>query len=181
MRSLCVLALAAAMLAAGCEREARQFSSTVTNTQPQEAARQSANQPAVALGGGAKQAAANVSAYDGNAFAVGRGKRLYRWYNCNGCHANGGGSMGPALMDTQWRYGSEPADIFTSIMQGRPQGMPSFSGHIPEDRAWQIVAYVRSIGGLLPKDVAPSRSDSMSPGQPENARPRQEPQREGRP
>jgi cytochrome c oxidase cbb3-type subunit 3 len=47
-------------------------------------------------------------------------------------------------MDAEWRYGGDPAQVFQSIAQGRPNGMPSFGGHIPEDQVWQIVAYVRS-------------------------------------
>ena len=82
-------------------------------------------------------------------------------------------------MDSEWRYGSDPASLFQTIMQGRPNGMPSFGGHIPEDQVWQIVAYVRSMSGQLRQDVAPSRSDTLYPGPPENARNKepQEPQR----
>jgi cytochrome c oxidase cbb3-type subunit 3 len=161
---------------AGCEREARSFTSPASNSTPAASApRQSGNQPAAPLGGGVQQAAAaDVSPYDQNAFGVAQGKRLFRWYNCSGCHASGGGGIGPALMDAEWRYGSRPADIYASIVQGRPQGMPSFGGHIPEDQVWQIVAYVRSMSGMLAKDVAPSRSDSLYAGPPENARPRRE-------
>jgi cytochrome c oxidase cbb3-type subunit III len=93
----------------------------------------------------------------------------------------GGGGIGPPLMDAGWRYGGDPASIFASIMQGRPQGMPSFGGHIPEDQAWQIVAYVRSMSGQLRKDVAPSRADTLYPGNPENAREKYSPQPEKAP
>ena len=99
------------------------------------------------------------------------------WFNCAGCHASGGGGgMGPPLMDDEWRYGSDPASIFDTIMKGRPNGMPSFGGHIPEDQVWQLVAYVRSMSGMLRPDVAPSRADSLFPAPPENARP-SEPER----
>ena len=70
--------------------------------------------------------------------------------------------MGPALMDNFWIYGSEPQNIFATIMQGRPNGMPSFRNLIPEYQAWEIAAYVRSLNGLLPSDVAPSRTDQMN-------------------
>lgn len=157
---------------AACEREARRFTSPVSNSSGNETVpRESTNQPAVALGGGVKEAVANRSPYDDNAFAVAQGKRLYTWYNCNGCHAAGGGGMGPPLMDNEWRYGSDPASIFNTIMKGRPEGMPSFGGHIPEDQVWQLVAYVRSMSGMLRADVAPARSDTLSAGPPENARP----------
>jgi cytochrome c oxidase cbb3-type subunit 3 len=108
--------------------------------------------------------------YEQNAYAVSQGKRWFRWYNCGGCHANGGGSIGPPLMDDQWIYGAEPAQIVATILQGRPNGMPSFAGRIPEDQAWQIAAYVRSMSGQLKTDVAPNRSDSLSAGPPESRR-----------
>lgn len=105
-----------------------------------------------------------------NAYAMAQGKTLFRWFNCSGCHSNGGGGMGPALMDDKWRYGNNPEDIYTTIMEGRPNGMPAFKGRINEDQAWQLVAYVRSMSGWARKDAAPGRSDSLYPGEPENMR-----------
>jgi cytochrome c oxidase cbb3-type subunit 3 len=149
------LALAALLVAlSGCEREKRPF-----QTMPPYGV----------------ASAPGPRGYDDNAWAVAEGKRLFRWYNCNGCHANGGGGMGPALMDHEWRYGSSPESIVATVLQGRPNGMPAFAGRIPVDQAWQIASYVRSMSGLLRSDVATSRSDSISPGQPELRRPRQIP------
>jgi cytochrome c oxidase cbb3-type subunit 3 len=136
----------------------------------------STNQPALALQGKVRAPLRDTSPYEENAYAVAQGKHLYRWYNCNGCHSMGGGGIGPPLMDSEWKYGSDPASIFATIMQGRPEGMPSFGGHIPEDQVWQIVAYVRSMSGQLRKDVAPSRGDTLYPGNAENARPQEKPQ-----
>ncbi|MBV9890333.1 MAG: c-type cytochrome, partial [Rhizobacter sp.] len=93
-------------------------------------------------------------------------------------HSNGGGGMGVPLMDAEWRYGSEPPAVYRSIVEGRPNGMPSFGGRIPDDQVWQLVAYVRSLSGQLRKDVAPSRSDSLSGAPPENTRPEQKPRPE---
>ncbi len=67
------------------------------------------------------------------------------WYNCIGCHANGGGGIGPPLIKQQWIYGGEPANIFDTIVKGRPNGMPAWGDRIPEYQIWQIVAYVRSM------------------------------------
>src|SRR5215212_1841928 len=112
---------------AGCERESRRFTTPADNTTPAESGqRMSANQPGSPLTGGVKRPLRNTSPYEENAYAVNQGKRLYRWYNCSGCHANGGGGIGPPLTDSEWRYGSDPASIYTTIMQGRPEGMPSF-------------------------------------------------------
>jgi cytochrome c oxidase cbb3-type subunit 3 len=89
--------------------------------------------------------------YAGNAHAISEGKRLFAWYNCSGCHSNGGGGMGPALMDDLWLYGSKPANIFQSVIQGRPNGMPSFSGKIPEIQVWQIVSYIQQNSTTAPE------------------------------
>jgi cytochrome c oxidase cbb3-type subunit 3 len=83
--------------------------------------------------------------YAGDVKAIQEGRRLYQWMNCNGCHAQGGGSIGPPLWDDQWRYGGRGVDIAESILFGRPDGMPAFAGHLPVDQAWRIVAYVQSM------------------------------------
>jgi cytochrome c oxidase cbb3-type subunit 3 len=176
VKAVLLLALASLLLLGGCEREARRISTPANNQTADETGdRAGSLQPGLALTGKVRQALRNDSPYEENAFAVNQGKRLFRWYNCSGCHSNGGGGIGPALMDSEWKYGSDPANIFSSIMQGRPEGMPSFGGHIPEDQVWQIVAYVRSMSGQLRKDVAPSRGDTLYPGNPENARPKLSP------
>ena len=64
--------------------------------------------------------------------------------NCTGCHANGGGGIGPPLMDAEWRYGSAPGDIYRSIVEGRPNGMPAFGKRLTEDEIWQLHAFVKS-------------------------------------
>jgi cytochrome c oxidase cbb3-type subunit 3 len=99
--------------------------------------------------------------YEDNAYAVSQGKTLYNQFNCSGCHFQGGGGIGPPLMDSQWIYGSRSENIFETIAQGRPNGMPAFGRKINADQIWQLVAYVRSMSGLLRKDVAPGRSDDM--------------------
>jgi cytochrome c oxidase cbb3-type subunit 3 len=105
------------------------------------------------------------------AWAVKEGKTLFRRYNCSGRHANGGGGMGPALMDNRWIYGGNPEQVFASIVEGRPNGMPSFRGLIPENQVWQLTAYVRSMSGLVGKTIAPGRNDTMQSGAPmENSR-----------
>jgi cytochrome c oxidase cbb3-type subunit 3 len=108
-----------------------------------------------------------INEYEENAFAVSEGQRLYNWYNCVGCHSHGGGGIGPPLMDDLWIYGSDPAQVFSTIVEGRPNGMPSFRGKVPDYQIWQLTAYVRSMSGHVPKDVAPGREDDMSVKTPE--------------
>ena len=85
---------------------------------------------------------------EGDAEAIETGKRLFGQFNCAGCHAGGGGAIGPALIDDQWIYGSSAANIFSTIIEGPPQGMPAFGGRISEDQTWRIVAFVRSIANV---------------------------------
>jgi cytochrome c oxidase cbb3-type subunit 3 len=119
---------------------------------------------------------AEESAYD-----VSEGKRLYTAYNCSGCHFNGGGGIGPALMDEKWIYGSEPLNIYATIVEGRPNGMPSFRHKIPDNQVWQISAYVRSLSGQVRKDIAPGRSDDMNAHRSEQRTERKTPQDSGVP
>jgi cytochrome c oxidase cbb3-type subunit 3 len=99
--------------------------------------------------------------YENNAYAISEGQRLFGWYNCAGCHANGGGGMGPPLMDDEWIYGSAPENIYATIVQGRPNGMPSFAGRIPATQIWQLVTYVRTLSALTPAPARNSRADNM--------------------
>jgi cytochrome c oxidase cbb3-type subunit 3 len=104
-----------------------------------------------------------------------QGKMFFAAYNCTGCHAQGGGDKGPALMDDVWIYGADPANVFTSIVDGRPNGMPAFRDRIPEYQVWQLVAYVRSMSGLVSSDAAPGRNDAMQAKIPEQATDKQPP------
>src|SRR3954454_16413325 len=113
--------------------------------------------------------------FEESAYAVSEGKRLYSAFNCVGCHARGGGGMGPPLMDDQWLYGSEPEQVFATIVEGRPNGMPRFGARVPEYQIWWLVAYVRSMSGLGSSGAAPGRSDEMKSGKPENSREKAEP------
>lgn len=153
-----------------CKREHRIFDPGTAASQPADAT------PLSEVGAGSSPPPGNApNAIAESAYAVGEGKRLYQAYNCVGCHANGGGAIGPALMDSEWIYGSSLEQIHSTIVQGRPNGMPSFAGKIPDYQVWEIAAYVRSMSGQLPSDVAPSRSDHMPMVVPEQSRPKEHP------
>ena len=167
----CAALLTLLTLTAGCYREQRPLPGAPPTAAADDPLRLSGLQP-----GERKASAAANNPYEENAYAASQGKRLFKQYNCSGCHGSGGGgAMGPPLMDDKWIYGSSPANIYATIVQGRPNGMPSFGGHIPEDQVWQLVAYVRSLSGQLSSAVAPARSDSLSPGQAEQRRQKEEP------
>jgi cytochrome c oxidase cbb3-type subunit 3 len=160
------LAAALAVLLLGCDREHRRFREQPPGVPAESPVSMSELQPGVPT--------ADVSllnAYEENAWAVGEGKRLYTQFNCVGCHAQGGGAIGPPLMDAEWIYGSAPENVYATIVQGRPNGMPAFGGKIGASEVWKLVAYVRSMSGLVPKDVAPGRSDAMYVKAPEQSAP----------
>lgn len=112
---------------------------------------------------------AMINEYEKNAHALSEGKRLFEYMNCSGCHAHGGGAIGPPLMDAKWIYGSQPEQIFATIVEGRPNGMPAFHGKLPDYQVWQLAAYVRSMSGQVPKHAAPSRDDDIQMKTPENS------------
>lgn len=102
----------------------------------------------------------------GVAADVAEGSRLFGVYNCTGCHANGGGGIGPPLMkisQADWIYGGAPANIFDTIIKGRPNGMPAWGSRIPEYQVWQLVTFIRSMNHDEPNSVTPPRSDHIEP------------------
>jgi cytochrome c oxidase cbb3-type subunit 3 len=137
-----------ALAFAGCEREERNF-----------------RPPPVG------EASTSTAEYESRASDVSAGKQLFSWFNCNGCHANGGGDAGPALIDDKWIYGSSADAIASTIREGRPHGMPSFKSKATEDQIRQLAAYVRSMAGQVASDTAPGRSDDMRPHPPESRLP----------
>ena len=91
--------------------------------------------------------------YEGIKERAGEGAKLFVAYNCIDCHgADGSGAMGPSLADGRWHFGGSAGEVFQSIYEGRPDGMPSWGGRIPDDQIWRLVAYVRSLS--VGKDVA---------------------------
>jgi cytochrome c oxidase cbb3-type subunit 3 len=167
-RKLATLSLALCLLS-GCEREKRDFQAAPPREQNQP------NSISDLRPAGGAQSTPNQNKFDENAYAVSQGQQLYSAFNCVGCHSHGGGGMGVALMDNKWNYGSTPQQIFASIMEGRPNGMPSFRGKIADSQAWQLTAYVRSMGALGTSGAAPARDDHLKGAIPPNSMPAQTP------
>jgi cytochrome c oxidase cbb3-type subunit 3 len=148
---LCLSALS------GCQREKRELRPSPTRLVVfADAARESDIQP------GGRQSQPNIpNPSHGSAYEISEGKRLFDWYNCSGCHAGGGGGMGPPLIKTDWIYGGEPANLFDTIVKGRPNGMPAWGNRVPEYQVWQLVSYVRSLNNLEPTSATPARLDTI--------------------
>jgi cytochrome c oxidase cbb3-type subunit 3 len=149
----------------GCKREERRFREPPLGGSVHDPVIMSALQPGPAV------IQAHVeNPYDDNAYAVSEGKQLFDQMNCSGCHSHGGGGIGPPLTDDEWIYGSEPQNIFATIVEGRPNGMPAFRGRIPDYQVWKLVAYVRALGGLQGKAIRTTRDDHMMFKESEQAR-----------
>jgi cytochrome c oxidase cbb3-type subunit III len=98
--------------------------------------------------------------FEGNKLAIADGEQLFGQMNCTGCHFNGGGGMGPALMSGHWRYGGRIEQIYESIAQGRPNGMPSWQFVLQPQQIWDLAAYVKSLSA----PAASSASQTAAPG-----------------
>jgi len=93
--------------------------------------------------------------YANDVAAVKAGHETFVNMNCAACHGYDlKGGMGPDLTDTYWRYGGSPADIYKSIFEGRPQGMPAWGRSIPPEYIWKIVAYIQAKGGTYSPALA---------------------------
>src|SRR3954447_7744993 len=122
MKYALAIIIVAGILAA-CEREDRPLRSEPALNENKEAIALASNAPGP--GGPVEYKTGIRGEYEKIAFHVSQGKKLFTWYNCSGCHANGGGGSGPALMDDVWIYGSDIENIAASIREGRPNGMPT--------------------------------------------------------
>jgi cytochrome c oxidase cbb3-type subunit 3 len=111
--------------------------------------------------GGAPPAQDPVGArFEESKLAIADGEQLFNQMNCTGCHFNGGGGMGPALMSGHWRYGGQMDQIYASIAQGRPNGMPSWQFVLQPQQIWELAAYVKSLSAAAPV----SASQTAAPG-----------------
>ena len=157
MTRLAALALACTLVAA-CEREERRFRELPPGgTADHLVTVQDQLQPGPML-----RDPEGRHPYERNAWAIAEGKTLFNMMNCAGCHSpRGGGNIGPSLIDSVWRYGAEPENIFQTIEQGRPLGMPAFRGRLGNTEIWKIVAYVRALNGLTMQDTRSGRGDEM--------------------
>ena len=160
----------AALAVSACNREERHSrSKPIGETVP------AGESPNTIWPGGSTPAALDPRAklYDNNAPAISQGQQLYMTMNCVGCHFHGGGGMGPALMDDEWRYGGRIDQIAASIAEGRPNGMPAWRDKLTDDQIWKLASYVRSMSGQPSKDAVGSRAEGMSTTTPATLAPRE--------
>ena len=106
--SLRALSLVAALTVtlAGCKDEKREFREMPPAGSPIGAVRGSELEPGPTI-----VAESTKSPYGNNAYALAEGKRLFNQMNCSGCHFQGGGGIGPPLMDDEWIYGDRKSVV----------------------------------------------------------------------
>jgi cytochrome c oxidase cbb3-type subunit III len=129
-----------AMAAIACDRDPRVGGQRPAAVPPPEVVAQVPLTP-----GGMTARRTMQNPFAGDTRALAEGERLYHWMNCSGCHFNGGGGMGPPLMDDDWIYGGAPAQIYDSIAAGRANGMPVYGDKLASEQIWQIVVFVESL------------------------------------
>ena len=96
--------------------------------------------------------------------AIAEGKRLFGWYNWlrlpfpRRRRRHRPCADGPKL-----DYGGRMDQIFESNYQGRPNGMPTWSGIIPPTDIWKIAAYVHSLPDEASKMPVPTQPPAAVP------------------
>ena len=103
-----------------------------------------------------------------DAASIEAGRKLFA-SSCSGCHGpTGEGGRGPNLMTARQvkRFGDDV--LFAAIQKGLPgTDMPPTA--LPDDKVWQVVAYVRSLNApaydlILPGDPAKGREIYFAKG-----------------
>ena len=68
------------------------------------------------------------------------------------CHLpEGTGLVGPSLVDGYSKYGNSDADLFKTVSEGRPLGMPPWGPGLGTEKIWQVLAYLET----MPKRTEP--------------------------
>jgi cytochrome c oxidase cbb3-type subunit 3 len=98
----------------------------------------------VSMSARAEEAAAVENPFAGDADAIAEGADLFDEY-CSECHGDGTGGTGPDLTDSEWLYGGTDSDIYQSITNGRPGGMPAMQYDMGKEEIWKAITFVRSL------------------------------------
>lgn len=111
-----------------------------------------------------KKAANNVNentvTYLSDATALESGKKIFVTA-CAACHAaDGGGTVGPNLVDDYWLHGGSISDVFKSIKYGWPEkGMKSWKDDYSAAQIAQITSYIKSLKGTKPATAKEPQGD----------------------
>ena len=86
-----------------------------------------------------------VKQYSGDSEAIKEGKDIFI-STCAPCHkADATGGIGPNLTMAELKYGVTHKDIYESIANGRPNGMPPFLQQVGSDKISKVIAFLESL------------------------------------
>lgn len=73
------------------------------------------------------------------------GEKHYK-SRCAPCHGEEGeGRIGPSFKDEVWLYGDTDTDIFVSVKDGRPKGMPPWGKVLKPEELMAVASFVRKM------------------------------------
>ena len=76
---------------------------------------------------------------------ISKGKSLFST-NCVACHqAKGEGGIGPNLTDKNWIYGYDIKEVFKTVKNGTPNGMPEHNSKFNPIQIQQVSSYVLTL------------------------------------
>ncbi len=114
------------------------------------------------------EAAVDVSAmeYSDDADIIAAGKKIFDG-QCASCHlADGGGMIGPNLVDEYWLHGGGIQDIYTTIEVGVPEkGMISWKGVLSPEQIKEVSFYIMSIRGTTPANPKAPQGEKYVPAE----------------
>jgi cytochrome c oxidase cbb3-type subunit 3 len=93
----------------------------------------------------------DTNPFRGDGAALEEGKLVFTTI-CAACHKpDGSGLVGPSLIDPYWKYGSSDAELYRTVSEGRPMGMPPWKSQLSSEKIWKVLAYIET----LPKTDEP--------------------------
>ena len=102
--------------------------------------------------------------YIEDASIIAAGKKVYD-SQCASCHLpDGGGMIGPNLVDEFWLHGGGIQDIYNTIEVGVPEkGMISWKGVLSPEQMKDVAFYIMSIGGTTPANPKAPQGEKYVP------------------
>lgn len=85
--------------------------------------------------------------------------------NCIACHApDGGGGLGPNLVDAYWIHGGDISEVFSTIKYGVPaKGMIPWKDQLKPVEMQQVASFILSLKGTTPADPKEPQGEFLKP------------------